>query len=202
METFLSQPPYATIYISILSPFSLNDHLFKNWIWWLFRYCYCDSFKHIVICKYVWCYELFTRNTFILSAKDPLWWQFPKSFGKKLSHFKEIPLEKYSGCFNLQLPVTALLNGIFQTDKGRYCTIVDCGWWLTHWGRVRHIRVSKLTTNGSDNDLSSGQRQAIIWTNAGILLIRPLKTNFSEIVVWKWRPSCPDLGELIIAQAR
>ena len=29
--------------------------------------------------------------------------------------------------------------------------------------------------------LSPGRRQAIIWTNAGILLIRPLETNFSEI---------------------
>ena len=26
-------------------------------------------------------------------------------------------------------------------------------------------------------------RQAIIWTNAGILLIRPLGTNFSEILI-------------------
>ena len=34
---------------------------------------------------------------------------------------------------------------------------------------------------GSDNGLSPGQRQAIIWTNAGILLIGPLGTNFSEI---------------------
>ena len=25
--------------------------------------------------------------------------------------------------------------------------------------------------------------QAIIWTNAGILLIRPLRTNFSEILI-------------------
>ena len=42
---------------------------------------------------------------------------------------------------------------------------------LTHWGRVTHICVSKLTIIGSDNGLSPGRRQAIIWTNAGILLI-------------------------------
>ena len=35
---------------------------------------------------------------------------------------------------------------------------------------------------GSDNDLSSGRRQAIIWTNAGILFIQTLGTNFSEIL--------------------
>ena len=51
--------------------------------------------------------------------------------------------------------------------------------WLTHWGRVTHVCVSKLTIIGSD----IGRRQAIIWTNAGILLIRTLWTNFSEILV-------------------
>ena len=43
--------------------------------------------------------------------------------------------------------------------------------------------VSKLTIIGSDNGLSPDRRQAIIWTNAGILLIRPLGTNFSEILI-------------------
>ena len=54
---------------------------------------------------------------------------------------------------------------------------------LTHWGRVTHICVSKLTIIGSDNDLSPGWCQAIIWTNVGILLIGPLGTNFSEILI-------------------
>ena len=50
---------------------------------------------------------------------------------------------------------------------------------LIHWGWVTHICVSKQTSIGSDNGLSPGRRQAIIWTNAGILLIGPLRTNFS-----------------------
>ena len=54
---------------------------------------------------------------------------------------------------------------------------------LTHWGRVTHICVSKMTTIGSDNGLSPGRRQAIIWTNARILLIGPLGTNFSKILI-------------------
>ena len=54
---------------------------------------------------------------------------------------------------------------------------------LTHWGRVTHIRVSKQTIIGSDNGLSPDRRQAIIWTNAGLLLIGPLGKNFSEILV-------------------
>ena len=54
---------------------------------------------------------------------------------------------------------------------------------LTHWGRVTHICVGNLTIIGSDNGLSPERRQAIIWTNAGILLIGPLGTNFSEILI-------------------
>ena len=52
----------------------------------------------------------------------------------------------------------------------------------THWGRVTHECVVKLTIIGSDNGLSPGRRLAIIWTNAGILLIGPLGTNFSQIL--------------------
>ena len=68
----------------------------------------------------------------------------------------------------------------------RYCSLA-----LTHWGRVTHICVSKLPSIGSDNGLSPGRRQAIIWTNAGILLIGALGTNVSEILVkivhFHWR---------------
>ena len=83
---------------------------------------------------------------------------------------------------------------------------------LNHWGRVTHICAGKLTIIGSDNGLSPGRRQAIIWTNAGILLIRPLGTNFSEILIGiqtfsfkkmylkmssaKWRPFCLGLNVL------
>ena len=74
---------------------------------------------------------------------------------------------------------------------------------LTHLGRVMHTCVSKLTIIGSDNGLSPGQHQAIIWTNARILLFGPfslrnkLKWDFNrnsdifiqgnalENVVWK-----------------
>ena len=83
---------------------------------------------------------------------------------------------------------------------------------LTHWGRVTHICVGKLIIIGSDNGLSPGRRQAFIWTNARILLIGPLGTNFSEILIGiqtfsltkmhfkmssaKWRPFCFGLNVL------
>ena len=53
---------------------------------------------------------------------------------------------------------------------------------LTHWGRVTHICVSDLTIIGSDNGLAPTS-QAITWINAGILLIGPLGTNLSEILI-------------------
>ena len=75
-----------------------------------------------------------------------------------------------------------------------------------------HICVSKLTIIGSDNGLSPERRQAIIRTNAGILLIGPLGANFSEILIkiyqfsfkkmhlkmlsGKWRSSCVGLNVL------
>ena len=64
------------------------------------------------------------------------------------------------------------------------CPIIEP--YLNHWGRVTHICVSKLTNIGSDNGLSPGRRQSIIWTSAGILLIGPLGANFSEILIEFW----------------
>ena len=89
--------------------------------------------------------------------------------------------------------------------------------WLTHWGRVTHICISNLTIIGSDNGLSPGRRQAIIWNNAGILLIGPLGTNFDEILIkfntfsfknihlkissGKWLPFCLGLNVLTMMAA-
>ena len=54
---------------------------------------------------------------------------------------------------------------------------------LTHSSRVTHICVNKLTIVVWDNGLSPERRQAIIWTNARILLIGPFSRNFSEILI-------------------
>ena len=89
------------------------------------------------------------------------------------------------------------------------------GWTLlTHWGRVMYIFVHNLAIIGSDNGLSPGQCQAIIGSNAAILLIRNLGTNFNEIISEihtfsfkkiqlkmssvKWRPFCVCLNVLNI----
>ena len=77
---------------------------------------------------------------------------------------------------------------------------------------MTHICVDNLIIIGSDNGLSPGGRQAIIWTNAGILLVGPLWINFSEFLTEiltslfknmhlkvssaKWRPFCLGLNVL------
>ena len=100
------------------------------------------------------------------------------------------------------------ISPILKTFIG--CQTMKC---LTHWGRVTHICVSKLSIIGSDNGLSPDRRQAIIWTSAGILLIGTLGTKFNEILIeiqifsfknihlkmssGKWRPFCLGLNVLI-----
>ena len=84
---------------------------------------------------------------------------------------------------------------------------------LTHWGRATHVCVSKFTIIASDNGVSPGRRQAIIWNNAGILSIGLFGTKFREILVeiltfsfrkmrlkvssTKWRRFCRGLNVLI-----
>ena len=83
---------------------------------------------------------------------------------------------------------------------------------LTHWGRVTHICVSDVTIIGSDNGFSPGRHQAIILTNAKLLLNGSLGTHFSEILIEilsfsfkkmclkvspaKWRSCCLSLNVL------
>ena len=120
--------------------------------------------------------------------------------------------------FTLLLPPLGVLYYVIQVCNGvchpvghyrdYYLDAIS----LTHWGRVTHICVGKLITIGSDNGLSPDRRQAIIWTNAGLLSIGPLRTYFSEnsitmqqyslrkmhvkMLSAKWRPSCLALNVL------
>ena len=71
----------------------------------------------------------------------------------------------------------------FSNQPTSFCLSPAALCQLTHWGLVTHICVNKVPIIGSDNGLSRGRRQAIIWTSSGILLIGPLETNFSEILI-------------------
>ena len=70
----------------------------------------------------------------------------------------------FQGTFFFQIFKLFIYKNGFESDASKMAA-------LTHWLRVALICVGKLTTIVSDNGLYPGRRQAIIWTNAGILLI-------------------------------
>ena len=113
-------------------------------------------------------------------------------------------------CCHNSIALSYSLYEITHSPNTLLTVVLWISFWLTH--RVTHICVSKLTTIDSDNGLSPDRRQAIIWTNAGILWIGPLGRSFSEILIKietfsfkemrlkmsseKWRPFYLDLNVL------
>ena len=103
--------------------------------------------------------------------------------------------------------VKSMNNSSFSHQSASWSSSYDG--LLTHWGWVMHICVSKITIIGSDNGLSPGRHQTIIWTNARIFLIGLLGTNFNKILIEidafsfkkillkmlsaKWQPFCLSL---------
>ena len=120
---------------------------------------------------------------------------------------KVSPWQPVYGCTSPPQTAKTLRFTLIRPKSGKFH---QC---LTHWGRVTHICVNKLTIIGSDDGLLPSRRQAIIQTNGRILLIRNLGTNFSEILSkiyafsfkkiplktssGKWRPFCLGLNVLI-----
>ena len=86
-----------------------------------------------------------------------------------------------------------------QSIHWRYVSPVEDTNWLPHLPLVPYIYASvNRVSIASDNGLSPVRRQAIIWTNAGILSIWSLATSFNEIstkiqhfhsrkCIWKYR---------------
>ena len=106
--------------------------------------------------------------------------------------------QRTDDCFNMKLPSSYKLEPKSRKISFVHNSLPSCPIplksciqcknlqrfvYLTHWGQVTLICVSDLARIGSDNGLSPGRCQAIIRTNAGVLLIRPLGTNFSEFLV-------------------
>ena len=121
--------------------------------------------------------------------------------------------------FNLTTPGVPNFANATTADRTKLWNVKWVTDWiiiLTRWGRVTHTCVSRLNVIGSDNGLSPGWFQAIIWTNIGILLIGPLGKQFQwnlnrnlhifiqknafENVVWKMsailsRPQCVNTSQ-------
>ena len=99
----------------------------------------------------------------------------------------EIFVSGYTGSCHMSVPFWLIPSPFFKIMHPKmlsvkwqpFCFNLNV---LPHWGRVAHLCISKITIIGSDNGLSSAWLQAIIWTIAGILSIRTLGTNVSEIL--------------------
>ena len=72
----------------------------------------------------------------------------------------------------LKIFIISYIHNINSSPQCRIYTSV-------HWFRIN-----------SDNGLSPGRRQAIIWFYAGILLIRPIGTNFQSKVIYFHSRKC------------
>ena len=150
------------------------------------------------------------ENTMLLTHSSSSSWNYkllqlfvPHHAGCELSHQERV----------LYVPGRVCCEEVVSKHMSYQFTYCFPLWHITHWGQVTHICVSKLTIIGSDNGLSPGRRQAIIWSSARILLIEPLGTNFSEISIAiqtfsfkkmhlnmssaKWRPFCFGLHVLM-----
>ena len=120
-----------------------------------------------------------------------LWHHRPQSFLYSQNGAKLILTSKYGlaqDCSNSIANAMELLQSctkrLIYSEKWSICHLINrhlssLPILLTHWGQVTHICIGRLTTIGSDNGLVPSRHQAIIWTNAGILLIGPLRTYFS-----------------------
>ena len=112
-------------------------------------------------------------------------------------HVVLLSCKVYETYFNFKIEHS---NGIPPWHEAQWLELIEAEW---------RIYVSKLIIIGSDNGigLSPVQRQAIIWTNTGILSLGPLWTNFNEILIEidifplkkciaKWLPFCLGLHVL------
>ena len=178
---------YSSSPISLKDPVSNGLKHTEAEIKWL-PFCRQHFDSGFFLMKFMVFWFKFLCNLFIDTPINPHWLR--KLLNRWQAIIRTRPCVRMHGCMYLSLSLAE----------------------LTHWGRVTHICVSNLTIIGSDNGLSPGRRQAIIWTNAGILLIGALQTHFSEILIKiitfsfnkkrlkvssaKWRPFCLDLNVL------
>ena len=131
-----------------------------------------------------------------------------------LPHYKGLVYELISPKTKMAgISKSISLNKTWEIDENIQWVLFPMA--LTHWGWVTNICVSKLGHHWFryNNGLSSDRPQAIIRTNAGIMLIEPLRTNFSELFIQiltfsfnkihlkvssvKWPPFCLSLNVFI-----
>ena len=131
---------------------------------------------------FLWCFNVWHFNNHMTLLEDAInvmyhWWitQGKRFAYKHVSAVDSKPMEV--AILKSCLSYDKFLNAIFTS------VTLEIFSYLTHWIWVMHICVGNLIIIGSDNGLSPSRRQTIIWTKAGMLLIGPWETNFSEIII-------------------
>ena len=129
---------------------------------------YLDAnFTEVCCCRFSWWYVIIgSDNGLVLNRHQAITWTTDEQV---LQHHM------------VSLGHTEFTPYYLTGNSSRYNNMLDN---INHWGWMTHICISKLKSIGSDNGLSPGRRQSIIWTNAGILLIGPSRTklqwNFNQ----------------------
>ena len=155
----------------------LNKQLTASWSWW------CNTFYLTFIA--LW-------HSFICTGKLTSWWRLLMSWRQICARPSADTMLTGLWLWCHMDHIMQHIDGLVQERRNSIANALDlclsctdpliC--MITHWGWVKHICVGNLTIIGPDNGLSPGQRQAIIWTNAGILLIgtprNKLQWNFNR----------------------
>ena len=143
------------------------------------------------------------KTTGLLSSNGGMWWQ-GTDLGIYLIKSAAFSFEK------MCLKISFTTEGLRWINLSNTMMLPLIWLIITLWSS--DICINKLTIIGSDNGLAPVKREAIIWTNDGIMLIGPLGTNLSDILIdthrvslkkmhlklssGKWRPFCLGLNVL------
>ena len=85
--------------------------------------------------------------------------------------------------FNMRIPIPGI-DGLYIETGPWWIGALVVATVLINPLRLSDAYMRQQTYIGSDNGLLPGQHQTIIWTNAGMLLIWPLGTNFKRNINW------------------
>ena len=84
---------------------------------------------------------------------------------------------RYRHCFCWTFAWKSRMQNVGHFVQPSICLLIEAEWRI--YASVNKPPLLVM----ADNGLAPDRRQAIIWTNAGILLMAPLGTNFSEILI-------------------
>ena len=154
--------------------YTLSGHIRSMWHG---KFLFFNSSFHVYILCPAYCRQLGPRMM-VRIYRDNL---FPISHTGYSVHQNSVSIKYFYEESNLSTKVYNYHHANYYESISRVLIWIRTHYFgLNHSGRVTDICVGKTNIIGSDNGLSPGRRQAIISTNAGILLIGTLGTNSSE----------------------